>query len=138
MHRTAAAFTLIELLVVVTMIAILLAVLSPALDQAMYQAELSICAAGLATVVGSSVFYAMDHKRAYPVRNYSLNNRDQRHVAGPHKDVPAIYEDERHVLRGYIYLNKMLQCPLSTPIELEETAPNADVLHGYLTWYGWR
>lgn len=132
------AFTLVELLVVITVIVVLLALLAPALDQAIYQAELAVCAARLDAVVGSASIYAMDHKRAYPVRNYSINNRDQRHIAGPHKDTPAIYEDERPILRGYVQLNKMLQDPLSQAIELEDTSANADVLHGYLTWYGWR
>lgn len=39
------AFTLIELLVVITIIVVLLALLVPALDKAIYQAQLSVCAA---------------------------------------------------------------------------------------------
>src|SRR5438876_557647 len=45
-----AAFTLIELLVVVTIIVVLLALLTPALDRAIYQAELTVCAANQHTV----------------------------------------------------------------------------------------
>ena len=36
-------FTLVELLVVITIIVILLALLAPALDKAIYQAELAVC-----------------------------------------------------------------------------------------------
>jgi prepilin-type N-terminal cleavage/methylation domain-containing protein len=38
------AFTLIELLVVVTIIVVLLSLLTPALDRAIYETELAVCA----------------------------------------------------------------------------------------------
>ena len=60
-------FTLVELLVVITIIVILLALLAPALDQAIYQAELAVCAArqdGLLTIFHA---YAADEgRRKYP------------------------------------------------------------------------
>ncbi len=40
-------YTLIELLVVITIIAVMLALLSPAMDRAIYQAELAVCGANL-------------------------------------------------------------------------------------------
>jgi prepilin-type N-terminal cleavage/methylation domain-containing protein len=62
------AFTLIELLVVVTVIVLLLALLTPALDKAVYQAELTVCATRLRTIATGSVTYAFDYRRAYPHR----------------------------------------------------------------------
>src|ERR1051325_11164724 len=63
-------FTLVELMVVVTIIAILLALLSPAMDKAMYQAELAACGAqqrGTATGVPA---YALSYARHYPDRPF--------------------------------------------------------------------
>src|SRR5207253_2093486 len=51
-HRN--GFTLIELLVVVTVIVALLAMLAPALDKAVYQAELAVCAANLRTIASAA------------------------------------------------------------------------------------
>ena len=48
-----AAFTLIELLVVVTIIVVLLALLTPAMDQAIYQGELTACGARLKAVASA-------------------------------------------------------------------------------------
>ncbi len=71
-HHPTAAFTLIELLVVVAIIAILLALLTPALDKAMTAAELARCAAqqhGLLNIFNS---YAAEQGR----RNYPSGKRD--------------------------------------------------------------
>src|SRR5438132_646169 len=63
-HRSS-AFTLIELLVVVTIIAVLLALLTPALDRAIYEAELAVCGANNHALGLGVIAYAMDSKRNY-------------------------------------------------------------------------
>src|SRR5688500_3053707 len=62
------AFTLIELLVVITIIVVLLSMLTPALDRAIYQAELAVCAANQDAIAGAVVVYAAGHRRMYPYR----------------------------------------------------------------------
>jgi prepilin-type N-terminal cleavage/methylation domain-containing protein len=58
-------FTLIELLVVVTIIVVLLALLTPALDRAIEAAERAVCGSQL-DLFGTAVpQYAMDNKRSY-------------------------------------------------------------------------
>ncbi len=60
-------FTLIELLVVITIIAVLLALLTPALDRAIVQAELAKCAANQHALLNITHIYAMDeNRRKYP------------------------------------------------------------------------
>jgi prepilin-type N-terminal cleavage/methylation domain-containing protein len=59
------AFTLVELLIVVTIIVVLLALLTPALDRAIYQAELVVCGARLHTTGAATVEYALANKRSY-------------------------------------------------------------------------
>src|SRR5688500_7719159 len=61
-------FTLVELLVVVAIIVVLLALLAPAMDKAIYHAELATCGANLHGVAGGALMYTMNNKRAYPVR----------------------------------------------------------------------
>ena len=61
-------FTLIELLVVVSIAAMLLAVLSPALDRAMYAAQLAVCGSNLKAIAGAVNIYAGEQRRHYPYR----------------------------------------------------------------------
>ena len=143
-HRrpTLHGFTLVELLVVITIVVVLLALLTPALNEAIYQAELAVCGARLRSTASGATTYAMDHKRFFPPRNFAMTNRDAKHLAGIDiwgaSGTPGAYSDERPVLRGYIAINKMLNDPCTKPIELESTAPDSDVFQAYLTWYGWR
>jgi prepilin-type N-terminal cleavage/methylation domain-containing protein len=62
----ARAFTLVELLVVITIIVILLALLTPALDKAMYAAEMARCGAQLKGIATGGTVYATANKRFYP------------------------------------------------------------------------
>ncbi|MGB0767998.1 MAG: type II secretion system protein, partial [Phycisphaeraceae bacterium] len=64
------AFTLVELLVVVSIIALLIAILLPALSNARYTAQVAQCKVvlrGIATVQSS---YAVDNKDFFPEAGY--------------------------------------------------------------------
>jgi prepilin-type N-terminal cleavage/methylation domain-containing protein len=129
-HRT--GFTLIELLVVVTIIAVLLALLTPALDKAVYQAELTVCGTRLKGIgVGVST-YALHNKRVYPHRPG---------VAGyaGYQPVYLKYDiyDDRRLLRPYTPINAVMPDPLCAGIDLENTTV-AYVFAGYDLWFGWR
>ncbi len=58
------AFTLIELLVVVAIIAVLLSLLTPALDRAIEASQRAVCAANLHMVHGATSAYALQNKSA--------------------------------------------------------------------------
>lgn len=62
--RKSHAFTLIELLVVVTVIVALLAMLTPALDKAIEQAERAVCAGSLHSWGAALSQYYFDNKRS--------------------------------------------------------------------------
>jgi prepilin-type N-terminal cleavage/methylation domain-containing protein len=136
-------FTLIELLVVVTIIVVLLALLTPALDKAIYQAELAVCSAQQKSVTEGVSLYAMSFKRQYPYRRYvaefqtdvntvrpwHLRNGDQ--VAGAKESE----RDDRVPLRGYVEM-KMLVDPLCEEVDLDD--PGSWIYSSYALWFGWR
>jgi prepilin-type N-terminal cleavage/methylation domain-containing protein len=70
MRPTPRAFTLVELLVVVTIIVILLAMLTPALERAVKSAEDVKCAANLDAVSMGLAYYIQEHRRTYPLVPY--------------------------------------------------------------------
>src|ERR1051325_4642032 len=60
------AFSVVELLVVVTIITLLLALLGPAVDRAVYQAQLALCAANFKGISTAAGVYTGDYGRSYP------------------------------------------------------------------------
>lgn len=68
MFTRARAFTLVELLVVVTIIVVLLSLLAPAMDTAIYQAELAVCGTSQRATAAGAIAYAMGSARRYPDR----------------------------------------------------------------------
>jgi prepilin-type N-terminal cleavage/methylation domain-containing protein len=136
-------FTLVELLVVVTIIVILLALLTPALDRAVYQAELAQCAATLKATGTSAATYAMNSRRHYPHRplprmmfGSTVKQADAyitpRAIARPANDY-----DIRPPLRGWVNINNQLQCPLTPRVELDDTEVDVAIDGSYATWWDW-
>src|SRR5687768_4548268 len=68
----AIAFTLVELLVVVAIIAVLLALVMPALDRAVYSAEMAVCMSNEHATVQGGLMYTADFKRRYPYRAHVI------------------------------------------------------------------
>jgi len=138
----ACAFTLVELLVVITIIVILLALLTPALDKAVYQTELVQCAANQKVVAQAAINYAFDNKRWYPARPGLPRGNTDNWINPIQLQHPLQSGfDFRPVLRDKMGLsiNKNFQCALLKPIDLE-TAPLPDefVFGNQALWFGWR
>jgi prepilin-type N-terminal cleavage/methylation domain-containing protein/prepilin-type processing-associated H-X9-DG protein len=70
MRHHANAFTLIELLVVVTIIVVLLALLTPALDQAIMSGERARCGANEHQIGLALQMYLLDYKGRYPAAGW--------------------------------------------------------------------
>lgn len=74
-HRTPRAFTLVELLVVIGIIALLVAILLPALSRARQQAARTVCAAQMRDLVHATIMYCADNKGSLPeFRGYTPGN----------------------------------------------------------------
>jgi prepilin-type N-terminal cleavage/methylation domain-containing protein len=119
-------FTLVELLVVITIIVVLLAMLTPALDQAIYQAELATCAARQKLVASAVATYALEFKRSYPYRagvQDSAFTWWTHFFTVPPQSAQGKIFDDRPQLRPYLSINA-LNDPL-TPMEVDFDAPEA-------------
>src|ERR1041385_2867875 len=129
------AFTLIELLVVVTIIVVLLALLTPALDRAIYQAELTACGARLHGLGFGVLSYAMDHNRQYPTPSAG--------IARWHICLTTWGWDMRQPLKGYVSVNKHLTDPLAGKIDIEDSKEDASrpligTFSNYSIFWDWR
>ena len=134
-------FTLIELLVVITIIVVLMAMLMPAMDKAIYQAQLVVCAGHIKTAAGGATFYTTNNRRYYPYRptvempstNTSpigfLNDQDRKQNGIP--------TDDRLILRTFLQINKVLNCPLDPgEVDIENSQPKTYTYSDYALWFG--
>ena len=131
-------FTLVELLVVITIIVVLLALLAPALDEAVYQAELAVCGSRLKSTGTGVITYTTDFRRRYPYREGVVSNSSWAADWISVRPINSIRTyDDRPMLRPYMSL-RTLVCPLAGVIDLDNTQPESMVLSPYKLWFGWK
>ena len=143
-------FTLVELLAVITIIVVLLALLMPAMDQAVYHAEMAVCATHLHTIAVAAQSYALDHKRAYPYRAGVHDPTNTTDAGGtflatnawhPHKiwngGTGNNSRDDRRLLRPYMGINAALNDPLARRADFEGSQ-NSQTYATYYLWFGYR
>jgi prepilin-type N-terminal cleavage/methylation domain-containing protein len=135
-------FTLVELLVSITIIVTLLALLAPALDQAIYQAELVQCGTQMRAAAQGATTYAFDNKRRYMRREIMNSLGGFSHgLRGP-----AAFAanggafDDRPIHKGYIDLDWLVD-PLTEYVDLNikpDEDPNEVVYASNALYYGWK
>src|ERR1051325_3060977 len=118
------AFTLVELMVVVAIIAVLLALLSPALDNSVYAAQLAQCGANLKAIGSGAITYAFENKKYYPDRglaNLMSQANYQFTFLAPNFLADRTYGqiDCRPQLKAVMSINKQLIDPLCQKVDLE-------------------
>ena len=130
------AFTLVELLVVITIIVVLISLLTPGLDRAIYMAELAACGADVRNVGQAALTYALDYGRRYPPRAGVAGNWQPITVQRGGTAVG----DDRKQLRGYLQMgrNGQLNCPLNGKIDVENSHPDTWILVPYALYFGWQ
>ena len=116
--RRRSAFTLVELLVVIGIIAVLIAMLLPALQKAREHAVLVNCASNMRQIGLASLTYAQNNRDFLPIPGQFWDGNDPkkgRHrIASPFytyqvKSAGAPYEVERVVQLGLLFATKFMQ-----------------------------
>jgi prepilin-type N-terminal cleavage/methylation domain-containing protein len=130
-------FTLIELLVVLTIIIVLLALLTPSLDNAVYHAELAVCGAQMRSLALGAVAYAVDHRRTWPVRTENYN-WDALTIRLPPLPAGSPPYDLRRTVGPYLGAETFVD-PLCGGIDLRDGANRDDtVLYANMNvYFGW-
>jgi prepilin-type N-terminal cleavage/methylation domain-containing protein len=149
-------FTLVELLVVITIIVVLISLLAPALDQAVYQAMLVQCGAQLKLQGTGATQYAMDFGRRYPWRSGChdptvlvgvslikfIRPTGNTGPAGAAVSDPYGFDDRPEMV-GYIPFEKALLDPLAGRVRIDFQAIPPDspaqlIQVPYTIWFGFK
>jgi prepilin-type N-terminal cleavage/methylation domain-containing protein len=143
-------FTLIELLVVVTIIVVLLSLLTPAMDRAIYQAELTVCGANLHSIATGATVYASGSRRFYPHRPGVRDDMawPTAQIYNGSAEIQGVYNglwakanlavyDDRLLLRTFLRLNSALCDPLTGKIDYETVATDTTAYSTVNLWFGY-
>ena len=111
-YRGGRAFTLVELLVVISVIALLLALLMPALAGARWQARGLVCRSNLRQLVLASAGYATENDGFYvPAAEDMWDGAGRRRWHGVRADLGEAFDPSKGPLAGYLAEGRVKECP---------------------------
>ncbi len=126
-------FTLIELLVVVAIIAVLVAILLPALQAARELSNVAVCGSNLRQNGLAMTSYALDHNGLYPRTDYGHHTYQFQTINAAGVQGPLFYLWQA----GYVPQPRTWYCPTS-PVLFEDPNPSDAIPEGnweYISWY---
>jgi prepilin-type N-terminal cleavage/methylation domain-containing protein/prepilin-type processing-associated H-X9-DG protein len=130
MRRIAKAFTLIELLVVIAIIALLMAILMPALSRAREQGKRVVCLNNLKQLTMSWILYADDNDDKIPYANPGLTYAWVRYPGSNATEQQYLDGIRSGVLHRYCPDTKLYKCPTGVRGEFVTYAVT-DAMNGY-------
>jgi hypothetical protein len=115
---------------------VLLALLTPALDKAIFEAEMAVDMAQHGGIAKGATAYAMGFRRLYPYRPTmdKENGQFERIQSGL---VGGVYNDDRPILRQFMGM-KMFQCPFNDQVDYDTTRNDVWILPSTLLWFSGR
>ena len=128
-------FTLVELMVVVAIIAVLLAILIPAVEAARMMSKLAACSANLKTVASAATLYAFQNRDYYPDRHPNYL-RDARHIRSTYAGSEF---DLRPKFESFMPLKAFVE-PMLGGLAVDDAAipANYNLLAGFNIYSSWR
>ncbi|MGE5296731.1 MAG: type II secretion system protein, partial [Solirubrobacterales bacterium] len=107
------AFTLVELLVVISTIALLLALVMPALAMARSQAHGLVCRSDLRQLVLANIGYATENDGFYvPAASDMGNNSGLHRWHGVRNSLSELFDASKGPLAGYLGNGQVKECPV--------------------------
>ncbi|MFI5377824.1 MAG: prepilin-type N-terminal cleavage/methylation domain-containing protein [Tepidisphaerales bacterium] len=109
------AFTLVELLVVIGIIALLVAILLPALAVARQSALTTVCASNIRQLAACSMAYASDNRGVYPPAHFDFLMQNLHRWHGTRATLSDPFDFSGSPLRRYMQAAAIRKCPEFEP-----------------------